>query len=136
MNINENEDLEVSNNENQNEVQQTSSDFKASRKETAKKIQERLSKSSIKNASKQTVLRALMPIITYVALFIIAVIIIIGIAMFFITMTGMAIEKIKWLANTVVNAVDSWFGADTTKQFEDVEIYESLEYLEQMGYDL
>ena len=101
-----------------------------------KKIQERLSKSLTKNAAKQTLLKLLMPIITWGAIFIIAIIVIIGIAMFFITMPGMVIEQIKELANKVGNAVAAWFGADVTKQIEDVEIYDTLEYLEQMGYDL
>ena len=101
-----------------------------------KKIQEKLSKSIKQKAVKQTLIKALLPILTYVIVFIIILIVIIGIVLFFITMPGMVIEQIKELAKSVGNAVASWFGADTTKQVEDVEIYETLDYLEQMGYDL
>ena len=127
-NINNNEELPVE--------QSSSREVSNSNNTIRKKIQEKVSKSSVKNAAKQTLLRALMPIITWGAIFIIALIIIIGIALFFITMPGMAIEQIKALASKVGNAVASWFGADVTKQVEDVEIYETLEYLENMGYDL
>ena len=125
------------NNENLEEQQKEQS--LASKKTTEnvqKKIQERLSKSAVKNAGKQTLLKLLMPIITYVAIFIIILIIIIGIAMFFITMPGMAVEKLKEIANDVGDAVSSWFGENEAEQISDAQIYETLDYLEQMTFDL
>ena len=101
-----------------------------------KKIQEKLSKTATKNAAKQTLVKALLPVLTWVLVFILILIIIIGIVMFFITMPGMVMDQIKELAREVGNAVASWFGADTTTQVQDVDIYETLDYLEQMGYDL
>lgn len=101
-----------------------------------RKVKERMAKSVKLKAAKQTLIKALLPILTYVLIFLIILIIIIGIVLFFITMPGMVIEQIKELAKKVGNAVASWFGADTTQQVEDVEIYETLDYLEQMGYDL
>ncbi len=102
----------------------------------SKKIQEKLSKSVTKNAAKKGLMKALLPILMWVLVFIIILIVIIGIVLFFITMPGMVIEQIKELAKDVGSAVASWFGEDTTTQVEDVDINKTLDYLEQMGYDL
>ena len=101
-----------------------------------KKVQERLSKSLKKNAVKQSLIKFLLPILINVLVFLMILIIIIGIIMFIITLPGMVMEQLKQLAKDVGNAVASWFGADSTKQVDDVRIYDTLTYLEQMGYDL
>ena len=139
MNYNDEENLDVVNDTNTTETQHSTTDFKASKKTTekvTKNIQKRMSQASIKNAGKQTLLKALLPVITYVAVFIIILIIIIGIAMFFITMPGMVVEQVKDFANDVGSLVAKWFGQDVTTDVSEVEIYDTLDYLEQMGYDL
>ncbi len=101
-----------------------------------KKVQEQLSKSSMKNAAMKSLIKVLLPVLMWVLFFIIILIVIIGIVMFFLTMPGMVIEQIKQLARNVGEAVASWFGRDDTKQVSDEDINEVLDYLEQMGYDL
>lgn len=67
---------------------------------------------------------------------IILVIIIIGIILFFLTMPGMVMENLKALLKNIGNTLAAFFGADTTEMIDESEIYETLDYLEQMGYDL
>jgi len=45
-------------------------------------------------------------------------------------------EKLKALFNDVANAIAAYFGADTTQMVDDEDIYATLDYLEEMGYDL
>ena len=45
-------------------------------------------------------------------------------------------EQLKAIFKEVAAGICSWFGADDTKQVEDKEIYEALDYLEEMGYDI
>ena len=121
------------------EEKDSSVEEKNSKLDVAQKInnvRKRISTASKSNAVKKSLIKALMPILTWVFIIIVAIIIIIGIVMFFITMPGMVIEQIKEFAKKAGDAFASWFGADTTKQIEDVDIYESLNYLEGMGYDL
>ena len=66
----------------------------------------------------------------------IALIIIIGIIMFVVSMPGMAMEKLKELLKTAGDAIAAFFGADTTAMIEDEEIYETMDYLRNMGYEL
>jgi len=40
------------------------------------------------------------------------------------------------MLTTAGNSIAAFYGADTTKMIEDEEIYESLDYLKQMGYEL
>ncbi len=122
--------------ENMSEENDTEQNESMSKNLSRKKIQEKLSKSVTKNAAQKSLIKALLPILTWVLVFIIILIIIIGIVLFFITMPGMVIEQIKELAKDVGNTVASWFGEDTTKQVEKVDINKTLDYLEQMGYDL
>ena len=100
---------------------------------TAKK---RVTLSSKTNAVKKSLIKALMPILTWVFVILLVIIIIIGIVMFFLVMPGMAMEKLKQLAKKIGNAFAAFFGEDTTHQIDDQEIYDVLDYLEQMGYDL
>ncbi len=129
-------DPELDDNNSESLTQEQSSSRSSRSSSLKNNIQKRLSKASAKNAAKQSLVKALTPVLTYVLVFIIILIIIIGIAMFLITMPGMVMDQIKTFARDVGNAVASWFGADTTKQVADVDIYETLDYLEQMGYDL
>ena len=135
----ENEELDEGAGENLPQEQSnssSSSNQSALSKEASKKIQEQVSKSMTKNAAKQTLIKALLPVLTWVLVFILILIIIIGIVMFFITMPGMVMDKLKELAKGVADAFSSFFGGDDTAQIDDEQIYETLDYLDQMGYDL
>ena len=101
-----------------------------------KGVQETLSKSTAKNVAKKSLVKILLPILTWVLVFIIILIIIIGIVLFFITMPGMVMDKLKELSKNIGKGIAAFFGADTTKQVDDEEICGVLDYLEQMGYDL
>ena len=126
---------DTNNPENQNENKQSVVSNKASNV-AKKKVQERLSKSLKKNVAKQSLMKVLMPILIYAIAFIMILIIIIGIILFLITMPGMVMDQLKAFARQVGDAVSSWFGSDSTTQVNDEDVYETLDYLEQMGYDL
>ena len=84
-------------------------------------------------------LTALGPILPYIGialLIIIIIIFLIGIIIFLITMPGMVMEQLKAMFHALGNKVAAFFGGDVTKQIEDEEVYEILDYLENMGYDL
>ena len=92
-----------------------------------------------KVASKSKFLTALGPILPYIGialLIILLIIFIIGIVVFVLTMPGMVMEQLKAMFHELGNKVASFFGADETKMIENEEIYEVLDYLEDMGYDL
>ncbi|HIT71650.1 MAG TPA: hypothetical protein IAD08_07030, partial [Candidatus Scatovivens faecipullorum] len=101
-------------------------------KEAAKVAKEAIKK----GAAKHSLLAALAPILMGVFVFIVILIIIIGIAMFFVTLPGMVMEKLKALFEDLGNFIAAWYGADTTEQISDTDVFETLDYLEQMGYDL
>ena len=89
-----------------------------------------------KGAAKHSLLAALAPILMGVFVFIVILIIIIGIAMFFVAMPGMVMEQLKALGKKVGDAFARFFGEDQTLNVENEQIYDTLDYLEQMGYDL
>ena len=78
----------------------------------------------------------LMYVLFWVFVVIVAIIIITGIVMFLVTMPGMVMDKLKALFKEIGNYVSAFFGADTTEQIDDVQIYETLDYIEDMGWDL
>ena len=41
-------------------------------------------------------------------------------------------DQLKAFARQVGDAVSSWFGSDSTTQVNDEDVYETLDYLEQM----
>ena len=136
MNYNDEDDLEL-NNEPEENLSQDSRSMSNEAANTAKReIQKKLSKSVTKNAVKQSLVKALLPVLTWVLVFIIILIIIIGIVMFFITMPGMVMDKLKDLSISIGNKLEAFFGGDTTAQIQDQQVYDVLDYLEQMGYDL
>ena len=108
----------------------------ALKKEAKKRVEKRLKKESIKSASKMSLAGPLATVLFWVFVVIVAIIIIIGIVMFLVTMPGMVMEKLKALAKEVGNSISAWFGKNKTEQVEDQEIYDVLDYLDQMGYDL
>ena len=101
-----------------------------------KKITEKATKQASKAAIKKGAMMALSHVIFYVSIFIIAIVVLIGIAMFFVTMPGMIMEKLKALGKVIGNAWASWFGDDSTTQMESKQIYEVMDYVEEMGYGL
>ena len=116
---------------NQQDVQKESTSDRA--KEMGKKVAEKATK---KLAGKGSLMAPLAHILMIIAPILIAVIIIIGIISFLVTMPGMVMDKLKGMLKELGNFVASFYGADTTAQIDDTEIYETLDYLEQMGYDL
>ena len=101
-----------------------------------KQIKKEMSKAVTKNAAKHSALAALGPILFWVAIIIVIIIIIVGIVMFLVTMPGMLMDQLKALSKEVADAFSAFFGGDKTTQVGDEEIYEVLDYLEQMGVDL
>lgn len=106
----------------------------------AQKVSENVGNRLVSNAkskaAKQSLLKILGPILMKLGLALCVLILIIGFAMFLITMPGMAMEKLKQLLTKAGNSIAAFFGADTTTMIEDDEIYETLDYLKQMGYEL
>lgn len=78
----------------------------------------------------------LMYVLFWVFVVIVAIIILTGIIMFLVTMPGMIMDKLKALFKEIGNYVAAFFGADTTQQIDDIRIYETLDYIEDMGWDL
>src|SRR5690625_2628906 len=101
-------------------------------KEAAKVAKEAIKK----GAAKHSLLAALAPILMGVFVFIVILIIIIGIDMFFVAMPGMVMEQLKALGKKIGDAFARFFGEDQTLNVENEQIYDTLDYLEQMGYDL
>ena len=126
-NMNYNEELETENN--------SDIDIRNESK-SRNRINEKISKSLKKNIAKQSLVKALFPIVMYIATFLIVLIIIIGIAIFFITLPGMVMDKLKTLSIKMGSMFSRFFGGDSTVQIEEEQIYEVLDYLEEMGYDL
>ena len=105
--------------------------------QAAKRVGDKLKKDATKKAAVQGKMAAAMgPVIFWATVVIVALIIIIGIIMFFMTMPGMVMEKIKALFKELGNYIAAFFGSDVTTQIDDKSIYETLDYLEEMGYDL
>lgn len=108
----------------------------ALKKEAKKRVEKRLKKESIKSASKMSLAGPLATVLFWVFVVIVAIIIITGIVMFLVTMPGMVMEKLKAIFKEIGNYIAAFYGADTTQQIDDVQIYETLDYLEDMGWDL
>lgn len=75
-------------------------------------------------------------IILIIVIIIVLIICFIGVFIFIQTMPGAVMEKLKDMARSVGNAFTSFFGVDSTGQVEQKKIYEVLDYLEEMEYDL
>ena len=102
----------------------------------AKKITEQATKEASKMAVKKGVMMALSHIIAYAIIFIIALVVLIGVAMFFVTMPGMLMEKLKSLGKAIGNAWASWFGRSDDTFVDRKQVYEVMDYVEEMGYGL
>ena len=113
-----------------NTEQQKQSSFK---EKASKAVQNFLKKGG---AAKQSMLAAIAPILGGIFAGLVILIIAIGLIMFFVTMPGMVMEQLKAIFKEAGNFIAAFFGADTTKQVESDEIYATLDYLEQMGYEI
>ncbi len=105
-------------------------------KSKTKNMKNMFSKMTKNKAGTRTLVKALSKILVTCGWYILAFIVIVGIIMFFLTMPGMVMEKLKGLFKALADTWSAWWGGDTTEQFEDVEIYNVLNYLDDMGYDL
>lgn len=108
---------------------------KAARK-LANWIRNKLGKESLKSAAKLSLSGPLGLLLLKVFVVLLIAILLIGIVMFIVTMPGMIMEKLKDLAEGVANAWNAWWGQSTAEQVEDEKVYETLDYIEDMGYDL
>lgn len=115
--------------ENKNQGQQSSQ----ATKQASKKVANMAAKKII---GKGSMMGPLSHVLIAIAPILILVIFLIGIILFLLTMPGMVMEKLKALFNDVANAIAAYFGADTTQMVDDEDIYATLDYLEEMGYDL
>ena len=110
------------------------------KKQVSKKLKKEVGKKAATSAAGSAASASLMASLSYVlfwvALVILIIFIVIGLIMFFVTMPGMVMEKLKALFKELGNYVAAFFGADTTEQIEDTEICQTLDYLEQMGWDI
>ena len=110
------------------------------KKQIKKKLQKEAGKkvatSAAGSAASASLMASLSYVLFWVALVILIIFIVIGLIMFFVTMPGMVMEKLKALFKELGNYVAAFFGADTTAQIEDTEICQTLDYLEQMGWDI
>ena len=114
----------------------TAAEKKTEEKSKTSKAKEVAKEAIKKGAAKHSLLAALAPILMGVFVFIVILIIIIGIAMFFVAMPGMVMEQLKALGKKIGDAFARFFGEDQTLNVENEQIYDTLDYLEQMGYDL
>ena len=90
-----------------------------------------------RKAKKAKALLASGPVIFWGTVIIVAIIVIIGIIMFLVTMPGMVMDKLKAIFGEVSDYIAVFFGADMDKQkVKDSDIFQALDYLEDMGYDL
>ena len=106
-------------------------------KDAGKKALDKFKKDAGKKAAVKGKLAAVAgPVIFWTAVVILAIIIIVGIIMFFETMPGMVMEKIKAIGKQLMNNIANYWGADSAKQIDPKDIYTALNYLDDMGYDL
>ena len=103
----------------------------------ADKIKEKATKEASKKVvAKKAVMMFLGHFIAIAVIILLALIVLIGIAMFFVTMPGMLMEKLKALGKAIGDAWASWFGGDDTARVDKKQVYEVMDYIEEMGYNL
>ena len=102
----------------------------------AKEVSKKATKNAASAVAKKSLLAAFAPALTIAAIIIVAIVITVGIAVFLNTLPGLSMDKLKALGKKMANGLASWFGADSTKQVDDEVIFDTLTYLEQVGYDL
>ena len=105
-------------------------------KATQKVTQKMAKETGKKMAAKASLMGPLGHIIAIAAPILIIIIILGGIILFLLTAPGMVIENLKKLAKEIADGLFSWFGGDKTTLVDDEKIFQTLDYLEEMGYDL
>ncbi len=90
----------------------------------------------VNNAKGKSLVASFATIIVAISIIAIMIVIISGIAVFLITMPGMTMANIKEFSKNLGKSIASFFGRDEVTFVEDDEIYEVLDYMEDMGYDL
>ena len=130
---NQEDNLNNNNNENNSLINRGAQDLQ-------KNLQDQMKKNAKKKAAsagtKAKSAAAMGPVIFWTVVVIVAIIILVGIIMFFMTMPGMVMDKLKLLGKSIINSVLSFFGQDESTFVDDEQIYQVLDYLEEMGYDL
>lgn len=107
-----------------------------SMKSTTEKLKNFTSKFSKKKAGSRTTVKILSKILVSGGWVVLVIIVLIGIIMFFLTMPGLVMEKLKGLAKALGSAWADFWGGDSSADFPEARIYEVLDYLDEMGYDL
>ena len=97
---------------------------------------EQVAKEAAKHAGKFALSGSLAYVLFWVVVVIVALILLIGIIMFFVSMPGMVMDKIKGFFKEAGKMIAAFYGADTTKQIDPEEVFSTLDYLEDMGWDL
>ena len=105
-------------------------------KKVTKEVGKKAATSAAGSAASASLMASLSYVLFWVALVILIIFILIGLIMFFVTMPGMVMEQLKALFKEIGNFVAAYFGANTTKQIDDNQIYDTLGYLESMGWDI
>ncbi len=108
----------------------------AAKKRFSRKAEKQVTKNVASGAAKKSMIAALGPILAWGAIIVFAIIVITGIAVFLNTLPGMAMEKLKELGKKMANGLASWFGADSTEQVDEELVFTTLDYLDEMGYDI
>ena len=102
-----------------------------------RKLGDKLKKDAAKKAAvKGKLAAALGPVIFWTSVVIVAIIIIIGIIMFFETMPGVIMDRLKAIGKKLVEGIANYWGGDSGKMIDPEEIYSALDYIDQMHYDL
>lgn len=105
-------------------------------KKVGGKVMKKLGIKAAGSAAKLSLAAPLATVLFWVFVAIVALILLIGIIMFIVTMPGMMMDKLKDLAEGIADAWLAWWGGDASKQVSEEKIYETLDYIEDMGFDL
>ncbi len=138
--MNEDEELNEDTSSQDNESSSSNSFTQKAAQKGMEKARKQVTKKATKTAAKAakagSKMASLGPILVYVIIAIVIIIVFVGIIMFLITMPGMVMEKIKQLGKAIGDVLLEIFGVDKTLDVDDNTIYTTLDYLEEMGYDL
>ncbi len=135
MEENENEQEELNTSEEQ--TQQDSAIGTKAVEKLGEKLTKDATKTATKTFAKSSLAAPLLHILVWVLVAIVIIIIVVGLIMFILTMPGMVMGKIKEVSKKIGNVLSqAWLGQDQATQIDDVQIYEVLDDLITMGYDL
>ena len=122
------------------ELNNSDSDSRSGARQLAKSATKKVSKKVVEEVATSTAQKSLMvtaaPLLAGVAVVVLVVVIAIGTAVFLHTLPGVAMSKLKAYGKKMANNLASWFGESTIEQVDEEIIYNTLDYLDNMGYDL